>query len=696
MKLTGDLDFVWVKAFGGSGAEFENGASVQADANDNILVTGRFEGTTDFDRENSFGGNPDIITANGTGDAFLAKYDANGQFSWVRSMGSGGANFEIAADVEVAANGNVSVLGWFQGANFNPGGGAPFNSFGNFDVFVTQFNQAGTFQWSRQIGGAGNDRGRSLTSDSNSDLFLVGFFNNTVDFDPTGSGTILGHGHGGGTTRAGDGFLWKLEDDGDFQSVGTMGSTGEDSFQAITSDSANNLYLTGFFSGTVTFDTSEGPVSLTSAGGTDLFAYKLTSRFSSLSGTVFDDQNGDGVLVFGEPRLQGWTVFLDRNGNGVVDAGDVSTLSDANGDYRFAGLTHNVYRIGEVVMNGWVPTLPTTGFWSLPVPGGTELTDIDFGNQQIPILGADLVATEFLADPDHVLMGNTKITVSFSNIGTVDSGPFFFHIVFSPDSIIGNIDDQVVPNTTFVAPGIPAGNTITATNLQVRLDQFLLYNLASAADAPDQPPGTVSQDIGTIGVIVDINNDVFETEETNNFNRGFGLDTDDITYFPWDIDGNGVVQESDALAVLQSLGTGDPLTDLNGDGLVTPLEALDVIRRVGYLVNPTVFEPDPPVIASGFFARSAFSQRTLVGEQVLEATTIEPVSRNEMRRKISAKNVVPEEKNPAITKIRVKTVSKIASTEEELPLENELAWEGAVDAVFSSRDLSSRTRQGRN
>ncbi len=62
----------------------------------------------------------------------------------------------------------------------------------------------------------------------------------------------------------------------------------------------------------------------------------------SIKGTVWNDLNGDGdrntdplTGLSTEPGLEGWTVFVDANLNGVLDAGELSTSSNLQGEYNF-------------------------------------------------------------------------------------------------------------------------------------------------------------------------------------------------------------------------------------------------------------------------------------------------------------------------------------------------------------------------
>src|SRR5581483_10340167 len=53
----------------------------------------------------------------------------------------------------------------------------------------------------------------------------------------------------------------------------------------------------------------------------------------SISGTLWNDANGNGVQDTGETGLANWTVYLDQNRNRVQDAGEATTTTDGTGHY---------------------------------------------------------------------------------------------------------------------------------------------------------------------------------------------------------------------------------------------------------------------------------------------------------------------------------------------------------------------------
>ncbi len=80
-----------------------------------------------------------------------------------------------------------------------------------------------------------------------------------------------------------------------------------------------------------------------------------------ISGIKWNDLNNNGVKDANESGLADWTIYLDQNKNGQLDAGEKSTTTDANGNYKFTGLTAGAYTVAEVQKPGWTQTFPTAG-----------------------------------------------------------------------------------------------------------------------------------------------------------------------------------------------------------------------------------------------------------------------------------------------------------------------------------------------
>ena len=120
----------------GSSTDIDEGSGVGVDGAGNVLVTGEFTGTADFDP----GPGVTNLTSNGGGDLFLAKYDTLGNLVFAFNVGS--SNFDEGFGVAVDGAGNVLVTGLFGGtADFDPGPGVNnLTSNGGGDLFLAKYN----------------------------------------------------------------------------------------------------------------------------------------------------------------------------------------------------------------------------------------------------------------------------------------------------------------------------------------------------------------------------------------------------------------------------------------------------------------------------------------------------------------------------------------------------------------------------
>ncbi len=84
----------------------------------------------------------------------------------------------------------------------------------------------------------------------------------------------------------------------------------------------------------------------------------VLSNPAQIQGNKWHDLDGDGIKDQGESGLAGWTIYLDQNQNGQLDAGEMSTVTDADGNYTFNDLAPGTYTLGEVTQAGWQSTYP--------------------------------------------------------------------------------------------------------------------------------------------------------------------------------------------------------------------------------------------------------------------------------------------------------------------------------------------------
>jgi peroxidase len=93
----------------------------------------------------------------------------------------------------------------------------------------------------------------------------------------------------------------------------------------------------------------------------------------SVSGSLFNDGNGNGRRDFREGALRGWTVqLLDADGNVVG-----STVTNDNGRYSFVGLELGTYTVNVVTPAGWRQT--TRALRPASITRGMTVSGLDAG-----------------------------------------------------------------------------------------------------------------------------------------------------------------------------------------------------------------------------------------------------------------------------------------------------------------------------
>ncbi len=319
--------FLWAFKIGATGvADAAQVYGVATDATGNVYVTGRFKGTADF--------NPDaIITNNLTAvgssyDMFVAKYDANGAYIWAFNMG--GTQDDDSRGVAVDNNGNVYLVGMFQGnMDFDPSA-ATFSltvtGGVGYDISISKYTTAGAFVFAQRIGGTSSDRGFGIALDGNNDIIITGRSASTnLDADPSAAvATFV-------TNGVEDAFVAKYDNNGAYQWATLMGSTGVDEGLNVATDAANNVYAVGRFAISLDADPSANVVALASAGGLDGYLIKYNSAGQYQAGFRLGSTSGDEIQsVFVDAN----SVYITGGFNGTVDfdpsVSNVASLNPAN------------------------------------------------------------------------------------------------------------------------------------------------------------------------------------------------------------------------------------------------------------------------------------------------------------------------------------------------------------------------------
>jgi len=180
------------------------GHKVAVDADDNAYVTGWMEGQTVFysndghdQTVDGFSG-PVQTGPDYPGDAFIVKYDENGNLQWVNHIGGYKA---IGTDIATSRDGRVSITGIVGNignsqpsqsativtsqpgaSNINLGGGQltqPYNK----DVFFATYDEDGALLDAQRFGGTQDDGGSGIAYDRHGNLIVAGIFQGTISIE---------------------------------------------------------------------------------------------------------------------------------------------------------------------------------------------------------------------------------------------------------------------------------------------------------------------------------------------------------------------------------------------------------------------------------------------------------------------------------------------------------------------------------
>jgi hypothetical protein len=319
----------WARAFGGGA--MENSWDVLAHAGQ-VVITGSFQSTMFIDS------NP-LVSKGGT-DILLASFDSAAKLQAVKQFGDTALEQGLALAPGIA--GTIVAAGSFSSVKFDLGGMNLLHH-GGSDGWVASYAPGLTHAWSRSVGSTSFDYVRSVATDAQGNIYIVGEFTNEIDlgggkltakgltdlfvasysaagvhrwsknYGASGakvrglgvatdsSGLVLVTGAydapvslGGPTLPAKTVFVasYKGTTGGHKWSKG-FASTTASAGLALAADASGNVYVTGTIVGDVKFGTQ----SHLSHGSNDLFLASFTAagvhRWAKLLGTYSSDEGYD-------------------------------------------------------------------------------------------------------------------------------------------------------------------------------------------------------------------------------------------------------------------------------------------------------------------------------------------------------------------------------------------------------------------
>ncbi len=465
-KLDNNGNFLLAKSMGGPGDDYGN--AIDIDFAGNILVTGLFSLTADFD--------PGIgvtnLTSAGQRDAFVSKLDASGNFVWARGMGGPGG--DDSNDIATDDIGNSYITGTFSNtADFDPGAGI-YNltsvTFSPTDIYVLRLDASGNFGWAVAMGGTASDAGIGLGLDASNNVYVGGYFQGTADFDPS-SGTF------NLTAPAPySSFVVKLSPPAaptitDFSPK--FGLVGTD--VTITGTNFNSSTIV-YFGGTAT--------TTVFVSSTEIHAFvPFGSTFQPITATKAGQtaySNKPFIVTFGDNDLMTACAFSTKRDN-TTGAGPYSIgIGDLDRDGKpdivsanFISNTLSIIRGLGSAMSGGSPYpafSPKTDIATGSGPQGVALSDID-GDGKL-----DIVVANFTSNTVSVYRNTTTIvgTITFAARTDFTSGTGPYKIAINDFDGDGKSDIAIVNKTgalgLSVLRNISSPGTISTGSFQAKVD----------------------------------------------------------------------------------------------------------------------------------------------------------------------------------------------------------------------------------
>ncbi|MDP4230733.1 MAG: SBBP repeat-containing protein, partial [Bacteroidota bacterium] len=221
----------WVRNPGVDNSDLQGGKGITTDVYGNSYVTGAFSGVANF------GGV--TLSARGAEDIFLVKYRSDGSVEWAERAGGLGdyeSGNSIATDLydNVFVTGHCGPMSDFSGDTVAEGG-----------FFIAKYFNDGSLAWVRT---APNGDGRGLAVDGEGHIFATGAYRQ--EYTQFGSIPLRG--------TAGDHELFLVRYDTDGDAIWAISGSGWlwDYGQSISVDTADNIYITGYFNFEMKLDTN--------------------------------------------------------------------------------------------------------------------------------------------------------------------------------------------------------------------------------------------------------------------------------------------------------------------------------------------------------------------------------------------------------------------------------------------------------
>ncbi len=440
---------LWARSGAGSG--FNNYSSgVATNSNNDIFITGSIGDTVTFDNL--------TVVSLGVSDAMVAKYDANGNISWIKQAG-GADNYDYSSDIFIDIKDNIYFTGQFSGtASF---GNVQLTSAENSDIFIAKYNSSGIPVWVSQDSKYPSNSGIGITADNAGNVSVIG--NSLLgDFDDI----YIGRFNKSGIK------IWNT----------IAGGKSNDRAGGIAIGSNGDLVVSGSFSDSAAF----GSKKIVSLGYSDAFSGRIpvpqikfsqdTLNFSNVApgetvikNVSYSNSSRAALHIFNSN-------FVDINKQYNIQGKIVDTVTAGGSGSVGIKFSPNILGrlFSELIIESDAPTSPDTlfiyGNAVNPVFGFSSDT-LNFGNVDV-----NKISTKTLTIKNT---GSTNLFISNFSISGTDKNDFNLINAPQPDTIPTLTSKDLLIDFKSSAPGLKTAKLILESNVIGNPDTIYLIGTAS-------------------------------------------------------------------------------------------------------------------------------------------------------------------------------------------------------------------------
>ena len=302
---------IWVKTIGDSAQSRARSLAVNKDG---IYLSGEIS---------SYGDNINRNYA-----MFIQKRDLDGTELWTKTFGS--KSNVVSNSIATDSIGNIYNVGALKGMNVNfkpsPSKDSLLSSsaLNIADIFIQKLNANGDLIWAKKTGSTALDEVNTIAI-KGKDMYIAGYFNSTVDFDFSTSGTNNLKSAGGK-----DIFVGKYDLNGKLTWVKQIGIGTEENAKQLEIDKYNNIYLSGTFSTKNGSSTDFMGISLSTPGHSDAFLLKFNTLGKAVLAKSFSGSGADLGTAIKADTMQ--NVYMSCSYTGSISLDDKTNIASGTND----------------------------------------------------------------------------------------------------------------------------------------------------------------------------------------------------------------------------------------------------------------------------------------------------------------------------------------------------------------------------